>query len=209
MPSRRNRFAFRPVRSSQLGPPSAWKSKDSESHTLARPLTAGLLSVFIPEFASIDPTVPVELRLSPQLAPFTTGAPGPQGELATMQLPHLEVEIVMPSLQDPVGVERLVVVAVDARVGLDFGLSAGQVDVTIGGVVPGSLNVDIVENKVGTNEAALQFILEQLLAQALPTLADSFGGFPLPSLLGLDLGFVEASKNGEFISIFLDLSAAP
>lgn len=169
-----------------------------------QPITAGLLALFIPELANADPNLPLELHVLPELAPFTTGLAGPAGELATLHLPSLRIKLVEPAAAGP-----LVEVIVDATTGLDFGFANGQIAVTIGGVAPGSLNVDIVDNRLATNETVLAGVLGFALDQTLPSLADSFGGFPLPDLLGLQLNFVEASKNGEFISVFLDLSQGP
>jgi len=36
-------------------------------------------------------------------------------------------------------------------------------------------------------------------------LGDAFGGIPLPTLLGLSVQGVEVSKNGQFMSVFLNL----
>ena len=48
-----------------------------------------------------------------------------------------------------------------------------------------------------------------LLAIALPVVGDSLGTFPLPEFLGLQLSLVDLDRNGEFISLFLDLSPTP
>jgi hypothetical protein len=167
------------------------------------PITAGLLAFFIPELAGMDPATPLELHIQPQLAPFVTGEIGPSGELSKLYVPGLAIELIRP------GFAPLVELVVDAQVGLDFDFVAGEIAVTIGGVVPGSLNVDIVANPILTNETVLGAVLEFALDQTLPSLADSFGSFPLPDLLGLQLGFLEASRNGEFVSVFLDLSPTP
>jgi len=169
-----------------------------------QPITAGLLALFIPELSNADPNLALELHVLPELAPFTTGAAGPSGELATLQLPSLRINLVQPGFDVP-----MFEVIVDAATGLDFGFANDQIAVTIGAVTPGSLNIDIVANRLATNETVLAGVLEFALNQTLPALADSFGGFPLPDLLGLQLSFVEASKNGEFISVFLDLSQGP
>lgn len=168
------------------------------------PVTAGLLAGFIPEFASFDPADPMEIHLTPRLAPFVTGNPGPQAELAEMQIPHLLVQIV-----DTTTGGLLVEVAIDAKVGLEIGFAAGALDIGIGALAPGSLNLDILQNSLQTNEIVLQAVLGLVLTQAFPQLAGSLAGFPLPEFFGLQSSFIEASKNGEFMSIYLDLSSAP
>ena len=48
-----------------------------------------------------------------------------------------------------------------------------------------------------------------MLPLALPSLADSLGSFPLPTFLGLQLLGVEVERQGQFLSLFLDLVPAP
>ncbi len=164
-------------------------------------LTAGLLSVFVPELAAFDPAELIELVLEPGAAPFVTGAPGPAGELALMHVPHLVIKMKPVSTNVP-----LVEVVVDAQVGLDFAFVAGELAVTIGSVAPGSIHIDIIDNRINTNETVLASVLGFTLDTALPSLADSFGSFPIPSLLGLTTTPVEVSRAGEFISLFLDVN---
>ena len=168
------------------------------------PVTAGFLAAFVPELASFDPADPMEIHLSPQLSPFVTGNAGPQAELAELQIPHLVVEII-----DATTGAQLVEVAVDAKVGLAIGFAAGSLDIAIGTLDPASLNIDIIQNTLQTNEVVLSAVLGLVLTQAFPQLAGSLAGFPLPEFFGLQSSFIEASKNGDFMSIFLDLSPAP
>ena len=168
------------------------------------PVTAGFLATFVPELAVFDPADPMEVHLTPSLSPFVTGAAGPQAELAELQIPHLVVEII-----DANSGAQLVQVAVDAKVGLDIGFAAGSLDIAIGALDPSSLNIDIIQNTLQTNEVVLSAVLGLVLTQAFPQLAGSLAGFPLPEFFGLQSSFIEASKNGEFLSIFLDLSAVP
>ncbi|MBW2241684.1 MAG: hypothetical protein JRH01_06830 [Deltaproteobacteria bacterium] len=165
------------------------------------PLTAGLLSAFIPELNIVDPAAPFELILEPEAAPFITGAPGPAGELALMYVPHLVLKLQPTGSNVP-----LVEVVVDAQVGLDFNFLAGELAITIASVVPGTINIDIIGNRIDTNEAVLDAVLTFALDAALPSLADSLGSFPIPSLLGLTTSFVEASRAGQFISLWLDVN---
>ena len=56
---------------------------------------------------------------------------------------------------------------------------------------------------------ALQSVVGGLFTLAAPTLSDALEAFPLPSFLGLQLSDVEVGREGEFLSLFLDLSPAP
>ena len=64
----------------------------------------------------------------------------------------------------------------------------------------------LLENPLFVNETLLDLLRPQLLAVAIPALGDSLGSFPLPDFVGLQLGLVDVDRNGEFMSLFLDLS---
>jgi hypothetical protein len=169
-------------------------------------ITAGVLSLFIPELANVDPNLPLTVRLQPTLAPVVTGNPGPQGELAELRMGGLNVELYEPS-NDVVLVDG----QIDFRAGLDFAFDdmAGELVPTLGTVAAGDISVDIVGNTIMTNPTQLATVLEFLLPSVLPTLGDSLGSFPLPQFLGLDLQSVAVEQNGEFISLFADLVQSP
>jgi hypothetical protein len=59
------------------------------------------------------------------------------------------------------------------------------------------------------NVLALDFLLPNVLAELLPSLATDLAAFPLPQFLGLNLQGVEVSRQGAFISLFADLVSAP
>jgi hypothetical protein len=61
----------------------------------------------------------------------------------------------------------------------------------------------------GVNVLALDFLLPNVLAELLPSLATDLAAFPLPQFLGLNLQGVEVSRQGAFISLFADLVSAP
>ena len=168
------------------------------------PLTAGLLSVLIPELSIFPASAPLLLRLEPTLAPVLTGNSGPAGELAELRVGHLKIELldVTPGVTQP-----LLVVAIDFRAGLELQIdnATDQLAPTITSISPADVTVSIIDNLVQTNEATLQASLPLLLQVALPALGSSLGGFPVPSFLDLELDPVEISRNGEFMSIFADL----
>lgn len=172
-----------------------------------QPVTAGLLSTFIPEFGDLDPSTPVRIDLKPTLAPVVSGEPGPNGEIAELRASHLLVGLVVPANNG--NDTTLIEVALDVNLGLELGFSAGELSFNLS--QPASENVDItvLQNKPGTNEAALENLLVQLIPTVFPSLADSLGTFPLPEFLGLELQLVEIGKNGEFMSLFVNLAPAP
>jgi hypothetical protein len=169
------------------------------------PLNAGILSAFIPELAIFPPASPLVLSLRPTLAPVLTGNPGPNGELAELRVGHLVLELrdPTPGVDDP-----LLVIAIDFRAGLELLVddATDQLAPTVASVDPADVSVSIIENLIQTDEATLQAALPTLLTVALPALGSSLGSFPIPSFLDLELEPVEISKNGEFMSIFADLS---
>lgn len=171
------------------------------------PINAGTLALFVPEFGTLDPNVPLVIRLRPTLAPALTGNPGPGGELGEMRIGALKLDVVT----DSPGATPWIEMQVDARVGLNFAFDevAGGLSVTLGTVNPANITVAILENRINTNEVSLLTILPSLLAFVLPSLTDALGSFPLPDFLGLSLQGIEVSNQGQFMSVFLDLVPTP
>jgi hypothetical protein len=170
----------------------------------AIPLTAGVLASIIPEFGSLDPALPMKIRLRPTLAPIVTGNAGPSGELAELKISHLLADVV----SGPPGGETVYLgVAIDLRTGFgaSFNNLTGQLDFVISPPLSGDISVVILNNAIGTDEGSLLGILPPLFAPVFPTLANSLGSFPIPSFLGLTSSGVEVSRAGQFMSVFLDL----
>jgi hypothetical protein len=153
----------------------------------------------------LDPAILLQLDIYPAVAPFVTGEVGPAGELATLHLAHLEVSIV--PVADPSVI--LARVAVDAIVGMDAVFSSGELTFAITPPTPQDLTFTLLENPLFANEAILNLLIPQLLSLTLADVGDSLGTFPLPDFLGLQLSLVDIDRNGEFISLYLDLNAAP
>jgi hypothetical protein len=172
------------------------------------PLTAGVLSILIPELGGFDPETPLEVRLIPTLSPLLTGSAGPGGELGELRVGHYLIEVVR---SDVTTNALLLRGALDFRAGLDMAFDdlTGQLVVGIGSVTPQDITVAILTNLVGTNEAQLTLSLPYLIASVLPELGESLGAFPIPGFFGLSLQAVEVSRSGSFYSIFADLMPAP
>lgn len=166
------------------------------------PLTAGLLSLFIPEFGSADPDDPVVVRLEPVLAPVLTGGPGPGGELAELRIAGLQADLVRQSVLEL----RLVV---DARLGFDLDFVDGALAFDLSAPSASDVDVSVLFNPIGTDEASLLDFLETFLPSVFPSLVGALGSFPLPDFLGLELAPVEVSRAGDLLALYVDLVPAP
>ena len=171
-------------------------------------ITTGLLSFFIPELALLPAATQVKIELRPTSAPLLTGGAGPSGELGDLRIGNLSAEVITTGVQFPA---LLLKVGVDARTGFTLGYDAPNAALQFNITPPlaGDIGVGIVTNPYHTNEAALTELLQTLIGGLLPQLASSLGSFPLPSFLGLQLTPVEITKNGQFLTIYANLSAAP
>ncbi len=168
------------------------------------PLTAGLLTSFIPELGQFDPAEPVVMEARPALAPIVTGAPGPLGELAEMKIAHLLLSVRLPNLGTLV-----VDLAIDVDLGINLTFVDGALGFSFGAPAASDVTIDVLENPFETDEVALKTFLATVLPFAFPSLAGALDSFPLPSFLGLVLEPIEISRAGEFMTIFADLGTDP
>ena len=167
-------------------------------------INAGVLSLILPELAVYPPNTPMSIRIHPSTAPLLSGSNGPNGEIADLRIAQLIAEIVV----NPGNNETVVIrIAGDLRTGLNltFNNATGALEFGIADPQPSDVNVVVIYNPIHTDEATLQQLLPQLLTSALPLLGDSLGSFPIPSLFGLAPSGVEVSRNGQFMSIFMNL----
>ena len=171
-----------------------------------QPVTAGLLSLLVPELASADPNLPLTIQIRPTLAPVLTGNTGPNGELAELRVGGLNV-----TLYEPVHDQDYVSAQVDFAAGLEFAFDdqTGELVPTLGSVSAPDIEVGITDNLIMTDPGTLAFLLEALLPGILPSISDTLGAFPLPDFLGLSLQSVAVERNGDFISLFTDLVQSP
>jgi len=85
--------------------------------TGAVPITGGLLSILIPEFGNLDPSLPLRIKLVPTIAPIATGNPGPHGELLEFKIAQLVASIVSgPSASETTYLQ----LAADVRAGINL-----------------------------------------------------------------------------------------
>jgi hypothetical protein len=170
------------------------------------PVTPALLALFAPEFGALDPATPLAIRIRPTLAPIVSGAPGPAGELADLQIGQLRVEIV----GNPGGEEYVLLgVVADLVVGLELALTDGGLAPTVVEPHPSDIDVFVLDNTIGTDPAAIELFLPFALAPLVPSLAGALAAFPLPEFFGSQLEAVEVGHAGDFLGLYVDLVDAP
>jgi hypothetical protein len=171
------------------------------------PLSAAVLSLLVPEFASLPPDLPMRIDLIPTMAPILTGNAGPGGEIGELRMPQLIGEVRSDNFANTLYLR----VAVDFKSGLDvvFNDETSSLEFQIGSLTFQDVTVGILDNNVNTNETILGIVLPQILALVLPDLGAGLGDFPLPAFLGLQLQGLEVAKSGQFTSLFANLVPAP
>jgi hypothetical protein len=169
------------------------------------PLNTTLLAGVFPELAGVWPSpLPARLEVRPELAPILSGATGSQGELAEIHLGHLGVNLIVENG----AVDELVftgAVGIEAGLDLVFDNVGNALAFQFGSLDPADVSITLLENPFDLNRFTVESVLAQFLPAALPTVAASLGGFPLPDFLGLELYGVEVTRNGQFMSLFSDL----
>ena len=173
-----------------------------------QPITAGLLALPISAFQILPANTPITIRLTPTVAPIVTGNPGPSGELAELLIGQLLVDFV----RDAAGVEIVELrLAADAKLGFDltFDPGTGALVASLGEPPAQDITLVIVDNRINASQNQVQNFLPQIFAPLLPELGSALGAIPLPYFLGVDLNVVEVTKNGQFMSVFFDLSVTP
>ncbi|HEV7732449.1 MAG TPA: hypothetical protein VGR62_09830 [Candidatus Binatia bacterium] len=169
-------------------------------------LTAGLLAAAFPPFASLPPALPITIRISPTLAPVLTGAAGPNGELGELRMAQVQVEFVRDAGLP--GEVTLMALAVDTRLGLQLAFQPSGIGFVLSTPDASDVTVAILLNPLGVQEAALQAFIPGVVASFLPDIAGALESFPLPQFIGLSIAGIEVSRNGQYYSIFADLSPA-
>jgi hypothetical protein len=169
------------------------------------PITAGLLALLAPEFGRLPAATPLEIEITPTLAPIVTGNPGPSGELTELRIAQVLIEFAEPG--GPVWLGAVL----DARLGmnLDFLLDGSGLGVTLSEPAPADMSLVILDNPLGTNAAQLEAALPALIRPMIPELAGGLAGFPLPQFFGLVLDGGEVSQTGQFGSLYAKLVPAP
>lgn len=178
------------------------------------PVTSSVLSLLVPEFGSkLPPNTPMLIRLDPQAAPFLTdAATGPGDTPAEMFLADLRIEFIQPFTDGNGAHEKLwLSLSVDAPLGFElaFDEAAGQLAPTITPPTGDQVTTRAHVNDIGTNEANIETVFSQLFPNFVSSLGASFGAFPLPSFLGLNLQVLEVARHGEYYTLYSNLNPAP
>jgi len=167
-----------------------------------QPITAGLLSVLIPEFGQIDENTPLKVKLQPTLAPVLTGQAGPNGELGVLKISHIQVLVLGPG--DVVYGE--LAADMDATFDMNVGPNNSLVP-ALGTPDADDISIHLLTNPLGASEAALQGTLLELLLPLIPSLGSELGSFPLPQFLGLTPTPVDITRIGNtgFLGVYMDV----
>lgn len=170
------------------------------------PITAGVLKLLMSQFSMFDDATPFRIDIRPTIAPVVGNDPGPGGELAVLKIAQVIVSVVQDDGSEAVALAG----AFDADIGMDLEFAAGGLGFLLSAPAPADITVAITNNPLGVDEAALENdVLPPLIALLLPDLAGGLASFPLPDFLGLSLGGVEVSRNGQFLTLFATLDPAP
>ncbi len=162
-------------------------------------LTAGLLSLFIPELGSLPPQAPVSIRLQPMLAPLITGQAGPNGEPMDLRIAHWLID-----LRTNAG-DLLVQMVLDLRAGLvlDFSPDGLGIEIALGQIPPESVRSQVVGGTLPVDEASASAAVAALVPTLMGSLGLDLDPIPLPPIGGLELAGVEVSAlDGQVIAFF-------
>ena len=170
-----------------------------------QPITGALLALLLPPFSVLEPTQLLRFEIRPTAAPIFSGEPGPNGELATVHLPHLELFLVPVS--DPSTI--LLAGSIDVVVGVDASYGVAGLTFEVTPPAAENLTVTLLENPLFVDPATLDAILPALVGLAVPTIAESLGSFPMPDFLGLELSAVDIARAGDYTALYFDLSPVP
>lgn len=171
------------------------------------PLTAGLLSNFFPRLGFFNPAELARIEITPTIAPLITGAPGPAGELALLQLAQLNLKVIVEraSIDDESLIADMMLDA-DVGINLNFDSGSGALVFEFADPDPSFITIKTVENPLADDLSQVEALLPSLVGTLLPSLAGGLASFPLPSFLGLNLEVVEVARNGEMLTIYANLS---
>jgi hypothetical protein len=176
------------------------------------PVTSSVLAAIVPQFATaVPPNTPMEIRVKPTAAPFLTDQPGPNGEPAELMLANLHVEFVDPNVGGT-GVENVwLTLAIDAPLGFDLAYDAvnSVLAPTITAPSASEVTARVRTNRVNAVEADVEALFPTLFPSFVSALSSSFGAFPLPSFLGLQLDVVDVARDGNYFVLYGDLLQVP
>jgi hypothetical protein len=173
------------------------------------PITSSILAVIVPEFGTkIAPGTPMRIDVVPTVAPFLTDAPGPNGEMAELNIANLQIKF----METRSGVEiNHLTLAVDTPLGFNLAYDpvAGVLAPTISAPPAGSVRARVVDNGIETNEPNVEALFPTLFPMFVGALGSSFASFPLPSFLGLGLEVLEVQRADNYYVLYANLNVEP
>lgn len=172
------------------------------------PINSSVLSLLVPQFASLPANTAMKVRVSPKVAPFLTGNAGPNGEPGELKLGGLMIDFIQPT---PAGDMPWLQLSVTAPLGFDLGFD--EVSGTLApAITPGpasSVTAKVVGNSIGADTASIEALFPTLFPNFVSGLSSSFAAFPLPSFMGLDVEVVEMARQDNSYVLYANLNQQP
>ncbi|MFO7280243.1 MAG: hypothetical protein C0P77_007545 [Thermoanaerobacterales bacterium] len=147
---------------------------------------------------------PVVISLRPEVAPFVTTEPGPDGSIGEMRLGGYRTTISVAG-DNPTLLLELVL---DFRTGVGLELADDGLAFTFAQPSEDDLEATIIENPLGLPPALIEAVFAELAPQVFGSVKDKLPSFPLPQFAGLDLSLVEVNRVGSGFVLFADLVPA-
>jgi hypothetical protein len=172
------------------------------------PINSSLLALFVPQFANMPPATPMFIRVVPYVSPFLTGDAGPAGEAGELNLADLHIEFVQPTASSEL---VWLTLAIEAPLGFDLAFDDvnGVLAPTITPPPPAAITARVVTNLIHANEPTVEAIFPGLFPTFAAGLTDTFGAFPLPAFLGLELDVVEIALVDGYTQLYANLDPVP
>jgi hypothetical protein len=167
-------------------------------------INSTLIAGLIPEFGQLPMNTPLRIDIAPTLAPVVTGNLGPHGEFAELKIAHIALNIVEPG-PETVWLSG----ALDAKLGMNLSFDGSGLAISLGTPTASDLTLALLENPLGADPVQVETVLPGIITPLIPQLAGALSGFPLPEFFGLQLSGVEVSRNGQFLSLFANLTPVP
>ena len=143
----------------------------------------------------------MRIELRPTIAPFVTGASGPDGELLEMTVPHLRVDFILPEADDALTLS----IAVDINSqGVDLVPSEAGNEVGFEFAAPDASQIAVfmLSNPFGADLETIQELLPAFMPGFLDAVVAEIPPFGIPEFAGLTLTPIEVSQSSGAIGIF-------
>jgi cysteine-rich repeat protein len=169
-------------------------------------ITSSLLSLLVPEFGQLPANTPLRIDVAPTVAPIITGNTGPAGELTELKIAQVQIDIVQVS-NSKVWMRGYL----DGRLGLNLAFlpDGSGLAITVATPAASDLTIAIIGNPLDANETTVETVLPAIIRPLIPSLAGALSGFPLPQFFGLQLQGLEVSRQGQFLSLYANLTPVP